>query len=124
MSGPFDLVKLDVIKCQKPEGNQYTVVFMDYLNKCPEVFTICDQTSLATARLLVEYVVSCHWVSTGLLSHKGTDFLSKMMNEVYQLLGMRKVNPSAYTPRDGLVERFNETLADVLAKKVKKSWRN
>ena len=48
-----------------------------------------------------------------------------MMQEVYQLLGVYKVNTMAYHPlRDGLVERFNRTLTDMLAKKVKKNGRD
>lgn len=95
---------------------------MDYLTKWLEVFPTRDQTSLAIARLLVEHVVSR---PTGLLSERGTAFLSKMMQEVYQLLGVHKVNTMAYHPlRDGLVEQFNRTLTDMLAKKVKKNGRD
>ena len=73
VSGPFDLVGVDVIKFPKSQkGNQYAVVFMDYLTKWPEVSPTCDQTSFTTARLLVEHVVSCHGVPTGLLSDRGT----------------------------------------------------
>lgn len=126
VSGPFNLVGVDVIKFPKSQkGNQYAVVFMDYLTKWPEVFPTRDQTSLTIARLLVEHVVSRHGVPTGLLSDRGAAFLSNMMHEVYQLLGMRKVNTTAYHPQtDGLVERFNRTLTDMLAKKVKKSGRD
>ena len=63
------------------------------------------QTSLTIARLLVEHVVSWHGFPTGLLSDRGTAFLSNMMKEVYQLLGVDKVNTTAYHPQtDGLVE--------------------
>ena len=69
------------------------------------MFPTRDQTSLTIARLLVEHVVSRHEVPTGLLSDRGTMFLSKMMKEVYQLLGVYKVNATAYHPQtDGLVE--------------------
>ena len=41
------------------------------------------------------------------------------MREVYKLLGLKKVNTTAYHPQtDGLVERFNRTLTDMLSKKV------
>ena len=97
VSGPFDLVGVDVIKFPKSQkGNQYAVVFMDYLTKWPEVFPTRDQTSLTIARLLVTHIVSCHGV---LLSDRGAAFLSKMMHEVYQLLGMRKLNTTAYHPQ-------------------------
>ena len=126
VSGPFDLVGVDVIKFPKSQkGNQYAVVSMDYLTKWPEVFPTRDQTSLTIARLLVEHVVSRHGFPTGLLSDRETAFLSKMMKELYQLLGVHEVNTTAYHPQtDGLVEQFNRTLTDMLAKKVKKSGRD
>ena len=41
--GPFDQVGIDVIKFPcSTKGNQYAVVFMDYLTKCPEVFALAD----------------------------------------------------------------------------------
>ena len=37
-------------------------------------------------------------------------------------MGMKKANTTSYHPQtDGLVERFNHTLIDMLAKTVKKS---
>ena len=41
------------------------------------------------------------------------------MMEVYRLLGVKKVNTTAYHPQcDGLVERFNRSLIDMLSKTV------
>ena len=51
--------------------------------------------------------------------------MSKLMKEVCQLLGVHKVNTTAYHPQtDGLVERFNRTLTDMLAKTVDAGGRN
>ena len=47
------------------------------------------------------------------------------MYEVYKLLGIKKVNTTAYHPQtDGLVERFNRTLTSMLAKTVQKQGRD
>ena len=47
------------------------------------------------------------------------------MVEVYKLLGLKKVNTTAYHPQtDGLVERFNRTLTDMLSKKVLRSGKD
>lgn len=67
-------------------GNQYAVVFMDYLTKWPEVFAIQDQASLTIAELLVEKVICCRGVPVELLSDWGKAFLSKFMLDVYKLL--------------------------------------
>ena len=55
----------------------------------------------------------------------GTNFLSNLLCEVYSLMGMHKLNTTAYHPQtDELVERFNRTLTDMLAKTVKANGRD
>ena len=95
-------------------GNKYAIVFMDYLTKWPEAE---DQTAPTIAKLLVEGIVSQHGVPTNLLFDRGPSFLSKLVLGVCEMLGVEKVNTSAYHPQcDSLVERFNRTLT--LAKSV------
>ena len=126
VSGPFDRVGVDVIKFPRStKGNQYAVVFMDYLTKWPEVFAVPDQTAATIARLLVEEIVSRHGVPTEILSDRGKAFLSSLMKEIVKLLGIHQTNTTAYHPQtDGLVERFNRTLTTMLAKTAKKGGRD
>ena len=111
-AGPFDCIGVDVIQFPRSSsGNQYAVIFMDYLTKWPEVFAVSDQSSATIARLLVEQIVSRHGVPVEILSDRGRSFLSAPMKEVEVLLGFHKINTSAYHPQtDGLVERYNGTL--------------
>ena len=112
VSGPFDRVGVDVLHFPKSTaGNQYAVVFVDYLTKWPEVFATTDQSALTITKLLVEEVVIRHGVPTQLLSDKGAAFLSQLMKGVCEVLGVKKINTMAYHPQtDGLVERYNRTL--------------
>ena len=92
-------------------------MFVDYLTKWPEAFPAEDQTALTVAKLFVTEIVPRHGVPSELLSDCGSAFLSSLMFEVYQLLGVKKTNTTAYHPQtDGLVERFHRTLTDMLAK--------
>ncbi len=126
VGGPFDSMGVDVIRFPKSYlGNQYAVVFVDYLTKWPEVFPTEDQTALTIARLLVEKIIPRHGVPYELLSDRGAAFLSGLMMDVCELMGIHKVNTTAYHPQtDGLVEHFNRTLTDMLAKTVDKSGRD
>ena len=119
VAGPFDCIGVDVIQfpCSY-DGNKYAVVFMDYLTKWPEVFAVANQTAETIAQTLVE-------VPAKLLSDRGANFLSDILQEVYVLLGIKKINTSAYHLQcDGLVKRFNRTLTDMLAKTVDHSGRD
>jgi transposase InsO family protein len=89
--------------------DQYAVVFVDYLNKWPEVFLVRDQIAPTIAKLLVEKIICCHGVPNQLLSNRGAKFLSNLLKEGYSLMGIKKLNTTAYHPQtDGLVERFNK----------------
>ena len=126
VTGPFDRVGVDVVQFAKPQnGNTYAVVFVDYLTKWPEVFSTPDQSALTIAKLLVEHIISRHGVPRELLSDRGAAFLSRLLKEVCVLMGIKKANTTAYHPQtDGLVERFNQTLTDMLAKTVEQDGKN
>ena len=103
------------------QGNKYAIVFMDYLTKWPKVYAAADQTAPTIAKFLVEELISRHGVPSELLSDRGPAFLSKLLFAVCECMGVKKVNTSAYhyhPQSHGLVERFNHTLTDMLAKSV------
>ncbi len=80
-------------------------------------FAISDQTADTIARLFVENIVCWHGVPEQLLSDRGTNFLSDLIRSVCDILGVEKINASGYHPQtDGLVEKFNSTLVNMVAK--------
>ena len=82
-------VSVDIIHFPRScEGNQYAVVFMDYLTKWPKVFPVPDQSAATVTRLVVEEIVSRHGVPAEVLSDRGRAFLSGLMKEVKELLGV------------------------------------
>ena len=126
VGGPFDRVRVDVLQLPLTQHeNHYMVVFMTYLTKWPEVFAVPDQTALTIARLLVEQFVSRHGVPSQLLSDRGAAFLSNLLRELCTVMGIKKVNTTAYHPQtDGLVEHFNLTLTGILTKTTEKGVRD
>ena len=115
---PFQIVGVDVMELPVTrKGNKYVVVFQDFLTKWPFVFPVPDQKASRLVKLLVEEVVPVVGVPESLLSDRGTNLLSHLMNDVCKLLGIQKINTTAYHPAcDGLVERFNRTLKTALRK--------
>lgn len=114
----FQIVGVDIMDLPRTErGNKHVVVFQDFLSKFPLVFAVPDQKASRLARLLAEEVVPLFGVPEALLSDRGTNLLSFLMKDVCELLGIRKINTTAYHPQcDGMVERFNRTLKTILWK--------
>ena len=77
------MVGVDVLQLpMSMNGNHYAVVFMDHFAKWSEVFTVPDQTTETIVRLLVEHIISHHGVPDQLLSDRGKNFLSSLVQGV------------------------------------------
>ena len=125
VGGPFARLGVDVLKLPKTRsGKQYAIVFVDFLTKWPEVFATLGQDTGIIAKLLIEKIIPVHGVPQQLLSDRGGCFVSKLVFELYRLLGIDKIQTTAYHPKsDGMVERFNRTLIEMLAKTARKDPR-
>lgn len=115
---PFQIVGVDIMDLPATaRGNRHVVVFQDFFTKWPLVFPVSDQKTIRIARLLAEEVVPFFGVPESLLSDRGTNLLSHLMLSLCELLGIKKLNTTAYHPQcDGMVERFNRTLKAMLRK--------
>ena len=97
-------------------GKENILVCMDYLTKFPECFAMADQEAETVAKILVEEIICRHGAPKQILTDRGSNFMSAVMNQVYQLFHIHKVSTSSYHPQtDGLVERYNSTLLDMLS---------
>lgn len=118
----FQILGVDVMELPITEsGNRYLIVFQDFLTKWPFIFAAPDQKAIRLVRLLAEEIVPMIGVPDALLSDRGTNLLSHLMQDVCQLLGVTKLNTTAYHPQcDGMIERLNRTLKAMIRKHVAK----
>ena len=99
VSKPFQIIGVDILELPvTTQGNKYAVVFQDLFTKWPFMFAVPDQKSLWLVQLLVEEIVPVFGVLEALLSDRGTSLLSHLMTDVCKLLGVRKLNTTAYHP--------------------------
>ena len=115
---PFQIMGVDIMELPVTQrGNRYVIVFQDFLTKWPLVFPAPDQKAIRIARLLAEEIVPMFGVPESLLSDRGTNLLAHVMQDTCRLLGVTKLNTTAYHPQcDGMVERMNRTLKAMLRK--------
>eukprot|EP00795_Rhopilema_esculentum_P005471 gene5471-biopygen457 len=128
IEGAFDRVAMDILGPfpVSEDGNRYIIVFSDYYTRWPEAFALPSTEAPRIAQLLVDEILARHSAPRTLLSDRGSNFLSSIVNEVCKIMNTRKLNTTAYHPQtDGLVERFNGTLAEGLSMYVsshQKDW--
>ena len=115
---PFQVVGADLMELPKTRrDNKYVLVIQDYLTKWPLAYPLSDQKTETIARILVDDVIPFFGVPEALLTDRGTNLLSHLMRDLCELLGITKLNTTAYHPEcDGMVERFNRTLKAMLRK--------
>ena len=106
------------------KGNKYALVFQDYLSKWPEVYALPDRRAETVAKCLLDLVWR-HGVPNRIIHDRVAEFLSDVLQETARLIGVKQLPTSGGHPRtDGLVERFNKTLKQMLSKVVAKGGHN
>lgn len=114
---PFERI---VIDCFGPlpqtfDGNRFGVVVTDYFTKFVEAFAVPNIKATTIARLFVENIICRHGAPEILMSDRGTNFLSEVVQETCKLLGVKTMHSTSYHPQtQGLVERWNKTVATML----------
>ena len=115
---PMQIIAVDIMG-PLPESwrkNSYVLVMADYFTKWIEVFAICDQEAGTVAQKLVDEVFCRFGIPEQLHSDKGKQFEGNVIKEICKILNISKSRTTSYHPQgDGLVERCNRTLQDMIA---------
>ncbi|XP_078793179.1 uncharacterized protein LOC144987743 [Oryzias latipes] len=117
---PFDRIGMDIVGPleKSSSGHKYILVICDYATRYPEAFPLRSVKARQIANCLIQ-LFSRVGIPKEILTDCGTNFLSKLLKQVYSLLGVKGIKTTPYHPQtDGLVERFNQTLKTMLRKFV------
>ena len=97
-------------------GNMYLLVAMDYFTKWGEAYPIPNMEAATVANMLTNEMFFRFSPPERIHSDQGRQFESKLFKEVCRILQIKKCRTSPYHPQcDGLIERYNRTLLDMLA---------
>ena len=114
--GPFPVTK---------NGNRYIVVIGDYFTKWMEAYAIPDFSAGTVAKKIVFEFFSRFGIPLDLHTDQGRNYESQLFSELCRLLEINKTRSSPYHPSsNGMIERFNATLLNMIAIHVDKHQRN
>ena len=120
---PFDRIAMDILgplPCTT-RGNRFVLLFVDYKTKWIEGCALKTTDSQPVAQALYDLIICRFGAPTVILSDRGSNFLSALMQELYKILNIKKCSTTAYRPQcDGMVERANSTLVQALSKYINK----
>ena len=101
-----------------PRRNVHILLLTDRFSRRVDMFAVSAEnfTAAGTADILLKEYIPLWGCPVTLLSDNGQQFTSKLATIVYDRVGIRKVNTSAYHPcTNGGVERVNHVLAQMLS---------
>ena len=125
MEGAFECVGMDFKEMDKSKfGNRYALVLQDYLTNWPEIYVVPDRRAETVAKCLMDFIYK-HGIPDRIICDRAAEFFSEVMEEMARLIGITQLPTSGGHPQaDGLVERLNRTLKQMMSKLVSKGGHN
>ncbi len=122
---PFERIGMDLVGPlpKSARGHEHILVIVDYATRYPEAIPLRKATSKAIAQGLF-LLCSRVGIPTEILTDQGTPFMSRMMADLCRFLKVKQLRTTVYHPQtDGLVERINQTLKQMLRRADdKRDW--
>ena len=99
MTEPFQRIAMNVVGPlpMSRMGNKYILVVYDYATRFPEAFALKSIDAEHVAEALMS-LFSRVGVPKEVLTDQGTNFTSRLLGKLYQLLGVKAIRTSPYQP--------------------------
>ena len=127
VGGPLDRLATDIAGPfpLSDNGNKYILVVMDYFTKWVEAYAIPDSTAATVADKIVTEFISRFGIPLEIHSDQGRNYESHLFKQMCELLDITKSRTTPYRPQsNGMIERFNRTLLDMISSYVYDHQRN
>jgi len=107
------------------KGNKYLLTFIDHFTRFCAATPIARQDTETIAREFVTKIITQFGVPKKILTDRGASFTSVLTKETCKLLKIQKLQTSSYHPQaNGVCERINKLLIDMLSHFVRKDAKN
>ena len=120
---PLELVHLDytsiesTMELNKPPVVKNVLVMTDHFTRYALAVVTKDQTAKTVAKVFYEHFIAVIGVPAKLLSDRGANFMSALVEELCSAFGIQKCWTTAYHAQcNGQVERFHQTLFCMIGK--------
>ncbi|KAL5463810.1 hypothetical protein EMCRGX_G032745 [Ephydatia muelleri] len=111
----WEMIAVDILEVlMSTNGNRYLMVMQDYFTKWAEAIPLKNQTAALINEALVK--LCCIFGLPSIIhSDQGRAFENLLLRHTLDAFGIKKSRTTAYHPQgDGMVERFNRSLLQLL----------
>jgi transposase InsO family protein len=121
---PFQIMGIDHLGPfpKSRQENRHLIVAIDYHTKWSEIKAVPDTSAFYVVEFLKERIIQHRGIPEMIITDLSSTFRSKRFNEFLREVGIKQLRTSGYHPRtNGLVERFNRTITDMISHYVSES---
>jgi len=98
------------------KGNRFIIVVTDLLSRYVVTGALSDSTAHTVAEFFVNQVICVFATFKIFMTDNGKCYQAKLLREIANMVGFKQRFTNPYSPEcDGLTERFNKTLAEMLS---------
>ena len=116
---PFQRIEIDIVGplTITKKGNRYIVTAMDYFTKWPIAKAIKEAIAKTVSKFIYEKIICEHGCPQVLQSDRETHFVNRVIQDLSKKFRIKHRLSTPYHPQtNGLVECFNQTLCEKLAR--------
>ncbi len=111
----WERIAMDIVGPVRESRKGYRYILVIFASRFVITIPMKDQKAHTVARCLVHKVITKYGTPPHVLTDRGTNFLSTLVKEICIFFKIKQMRTTAYHPQtDGLVERFNRKLVDML----------
>jgi len=117
-SAPLERIAIDIMGPLPltRNGNEYIMVLQDYFTKWSEAYALPNHRAITVADKLVTEFICKFGCPHQIHTDQGREFESNLFHAICDKLGIDKTRTCPYRPQsDGMVERNNRTIQDMLS---------
>lgn len=118
VGGPFEMMGMEILGPfpSSVKGNKHIVVAADYLTHWAECLAVPRANAEACATFIAGNIVCKFGAPRVILTDRAKCFESQLIEQIYALFTVKHSRTTAHhSATNGLAERFNKTLATMLA---------
>jgi len=95
---------------------KYILTILEYETRFAKAFPLKNTVSTTIAKIFIDHIILQHGLPSSVLTDRGTNLIAGAMQELCDSLNIEQIKTTAFHPQtDGLVEKFNGTLGNMLS---------
>ncbi len=118
---PNERIALDILGPlpESDDGKKYILIIGCYFTKWKEAFAMPNMEAATVADILVNEWISRYGIPRQIHADQGRQFESQLFQQLCERFKIDKTRTTPFHPQsDGMIERFNRTLEEMLSKVV------